>query len=121
MKFCWATINVKNMEESLKFYQEILDLPLNRRAKPNPVMELAFLGSGETQVELIYNSQNTAITIGNDIALGFEVESVEKILEMLKNKNIPIHAGPFQPNPYITFVYILDPNGLKIQFVENIK
>lgn len=32
-----------------------------------------------------------------------------------------VHSGPFQPNPSVSFFYILDPNGLKIQFVENIK
>ncbi len=33
MKFCWATINVKNMEESLNFYQEIVGLTVDRRFK----------------------------------------------------------------------------------------
>lgn len=42
------------------------------------------------------------------------------MLDFLKDKGIEIQAGPFQPNPYIKFIYILDPNGLKIQFVENI-
>jgi lactoylglutathione lyase len=50
MKFCWTTIYVKNMEESLKFYQGIVGLSLDRRAKATPEMELAFLGKGVTQV-----------------------------------------------------------------------
>lgn len=29
MKFLWATINVKDMEESLSFYQEIVGLKFN--------------------------------------------------------------------------------------------
>ena len=31
MKFCWCTIAVQNMEESLKFYQEIVELSISRR------------------------------------------------------------------------------------------
>lgn len=31
MKFCWTTIRVKNLEESLKFYQEIVGLKLDKR------------------------------------------------------------------------------------------
>ncbi|NLK05931.1 MAG: VOC family protein, partial [Spirochaetales bacterium] len=31
---------------------------------------------------------------------------------------LEIYAGPFSPNPYVRFFYILDPNGVKIQFVE---
>lgn len=120
MKFCWVTINVKDMEKSLQFYQEVIGLNINRRIKPNPDMEIIFLGSGETQIELIYNKEANDITIGKDISLGFVVDSIEQIVEILKKKNIPIHSGPFQPNPSIKFIYILDPNGVKIQFVEKI-
>lgn len=37
-----------------------------------------------------------------------------------KNGCIDIHSGPFQPNPHTKFIYLLDPNGLKVQLVENI-
>jgi len=109
------------MEKSLHFYQEIIGLTINRRMKPNPDMEIVFLGSGETQIELICNSKADNITIGKDISLGFEVDSMEQISEKLKENNIPLHSGPFQPSPSIKFIYILDPNEVKIQFIENIK
>jgi len=121
MKFCWVTINVRDLEKSLHFYQEIIGLDLNRRMKLNPDMEIIFLGSGETQIELIYNTKADDITVGKDISLGFIVDSIERMSKILKKKNIPIHSGPFQPNPSIKFLYILDPNGIKIQLVENIK
>ncbi len=121
MRFCWVTINVKNLSESVKFYQDIIGLDVIKRMNPNPEMEIVFLGSGETQIELIWNAKNKETNYGKDISLGFEVESVDKMIEILKGKNIPILSGPFQPNPTIKFIYIQDPTGLKIQFVENIK
>jgi len=121
MKFCWVTINVKEMEKSLHFYQNIIGLNVNRRINPSPDMEIIFLGSGETQIELIYNAKADNIAIGKDISLGFIVDSIEQISEVLKKNDIPIHSGPFQPNPSIKFIYVLDPNGTKIQFVENVK
>ena len=121
MKFCWVTINVKNMEKSLHFYQEIIGLNISRRMKPNSDMEIIFLGSGETQIELIHNTKIENIAVGKDISLGFVVDSIERMSEILKKNNIPIHSGPFQPNPSIKFLYILDPNGIKIQLVENIE
>ncbi len=120
MKFNWCTIQVKDMEESLKFYQEVAGLTLNRRFQAGPDTEIAFLGDGETKIELIHNKQNQSVTLGTDISLGFQAESLDRITEFLKEKNIPIHSGPFQPNPHIRFIYVLDPNGLKIQFAENI-
>jgi lactoylglutathione lyase len=83
-------------------------------------MELAFLGEGDTQVELMNNSQNSTISFGQDISLGFVIESTSLFMKFLKSKGIEITSGPFQPNPFIRFFYIEDPDGLKIQFVENI-
>lgn len=120
MKFCWTTISVSDMEESLSFYEEILDLRLNRRINPNDEMEIAFLGEGETQVELICNINRQDINFGKDISMGFVVESIDKFTNIIKEKGIPLHSGPFQPNPFIKFIYIQDPDGLKIQLVENI-
>ena len=53
MKFCWVTINVKDMEASLRFYQEIVGLTIDRRFQAGPGVEITFLGNDETKVELI--------------------------------------------------------------------
>jgi lactoylglutathione lyase len=111
---------VNNMEESLKFYQEIVGLSLGRRFGAGPESEIAFLGDGETKVELICNENNKELAIGKDISLGFEVDSVDDMIALIKAKGIAVHSGPFEPNPHVKFFYVLDPNGLKIQFVENI-
>jgi lactoylglutathione lyase len=120
MKFCWSTIMIKDMEESLKFYQNVVGLTLDRKFKAGPGVEIAFLGDGETKIELVCNETIKEINIGQDISLGFEVRSVDEVMAELKQNGISIHSGPFQPNPHVKFFYVLDPNGLKIQFVENI-
>ena len=112
---------VRDMEESLRFYQTIVGLQLERRQKAGPGVELAFLGDGETQVELICNEAKKEIIVGQDISWGFETASVELLMALMKENGIAIHSGPFQPNPGIRFFYVQDPNGLKIQFVENIR
>lgn len=118
MKFYWTTITVNNMEESLKFYQEIVGLILNKRFGAGPGTQISFLGNGETKIELICNEKNNEAHIGKGISLGFEVSSVDEMIELIKEKGIQIQSGPFQPNPHIKFFYVMDPNGLKIQFLE---
>jgi len=108
------------MEESLKFYQEIVGLKLNKRFQAGPGVEIAFLGDGETKIELICRGNNEKVNIGQDISLGFEVNSVDEMMKFVKEKGIDIHSGPFQPNPHTKFFFVEDPNGLKIQFVESI-
>lgn len=119
MKFCHTTLMVKNLEESLKFYKEIVGLDVSTRFNAGPGIEIAFLGDGETKVELVCNEALKEVSFGNDISLGFEVKSVDEMMSFVKERGIGIHSGPFQPNPHTKFFYVLDPNGLKIQFIEN--
>lgn len=118
MGFLWTTLTVKNMEESLAFYQELVGLPLARRFDAGPMGEIAFLGDGETKIELICNGMKETVDMGTEISLGFAVDSAAEKIAFLEKKGVPIHSGPFSPNPHVTFFFILDPNGLKIQFVE---
>ncbi len=121
MKFCWTTLHVNDLKESLEFYQQIVGLEICRRFAAGPDKEIAFLGNGETKVELVNDEKMQSVNIGEDISLGFEVDSVEKMMDFVQKKGITIHSGPFEPTPHIKFFYILDPNGLKIQLVENVE
>lgn len=120
MTYCWTTITVTDLQKSLAFYQDIIGLRIARRMQPNPDMEIVFLGEGETQVELIWSRATTAVSFGKDISLGFVVDTLDGFMKLLEAKNIPVHSGPFQPNPFIKFLYIQDPDGLKVQLVEHI-
>lgn len=111
---------VEDLEKSLKFYKEIVGLNVNKRSSAGPGVEIAFLGDGETKIELICNEGLKEINMGHDISLGFEVKSVDEMMTFVKEKGIDIQSGAFQPNPHIKFFYVLDPSGLKIQFVENL-
>ncbi len=52
MSFCWCTVHVKDIDASIKFYEEIVGLKVAQRFGAG-AMEIAFLGSGETKLELI--------------------------------------------------------------------
>jgi len=119
MKFCWSTLNVKNMEESLRFYQDILGLSITGRFVTERGVEIVFLGEGETKIELICHHGDNEVNVGKDISWGFEVKSLTETLAGFQKKGIPVEEGPFQPHPHIRFFFIKDPNGLRIQLVEN--
>jgi lactoylglutathione lyase len=121
MAFCWSTLRVNNMDESLSFYKDVIGLALQNRFNAGPDLEIAFLGDGETKIELVCNKDSSDVKIGSDISLGFEIDSVNEKMNSIKNIGINIESGPFQPNANIKFFYILDPNGLKIQLIEKIK
>ncbi len=118
MKFCWATISVRDMGESLEFYQNIVGLEVSERLTPGEDKEVIFLGKDETKVELLFNPEYPRAESPQGIFLGFQVESLDRQLEFVKEHGIEVSAGPYQPVPQVRFFFVKDPNGVSIQFVE---
>lgn len=118
MNFLWCTLRVKDLEESLYFYEKIVGIPLITRFQAGPGMEIAFLGSGETKIELISDTNTKVVEIGTHISIGFSVESLDEKIQYLKEHNIQLISDIIRPNPTTRFFYVLDPNGLRVQFVE---
>ena len=119
MNLSWVTVTVKDLDESIRFYTDVVGLTVASRRPAGPGMELAFLGDGETKLELVCNQAVSEFSIGASISLGFEVASLDQTMAALKEQGIALHSGPFQPAPHIKFCFITDPNGLKIQLLEH--
>lgn len=121
MRFGWVTIHVGDMEKSTAFYRDVVGLEVRRTMSPKPGTEIAFLGEAgrEMELELIHGDEDDAAVYGTGISLGFEVPSLDAQIGLLRSKGIGI-TGPFQPAPTIRFVYVEDPDGLRIQFFQNL-
>jgi lactoylglutathione lyase len=118
MNFCWITINVKNMEESLHFYHEIIGLEIAERFQTGEGTDIAMLGEiGGAKVELICNKDHIVQSTG--LSIGFEIDSLEKAMDQMHSNNIPILRGPISPNPSVSFFFITDPNGVEVQIVQH--
>lgn len=120
MKFLWTSIYVNNLEESIAFYTDLLDIKVLRRFIAESGKEIAFLGNGvtdETLVELLADTYNREVKHSNYISIGFAVDSVDQMLEVIKSKDIPVNSGPVE-TPGSKFFTVKDPNGLSIQFFQ---
>jgi len=118
MNLCWVTIRVSDLDESLRFYRDLLGLEVARRLDPAPGTEIVFLGPpGGTEVELIRTGDG-APRYGEDFSIGFEVGSLAGALERLRAGGVTECSGPFQPTPALRFVFVRDPDGLRVQLVE---
>ena len=120
MKFLWTTIYVNNMDESVAFYTELVELKLQSRFPAGPGAEIAFLGNGtdnETLVELMTDSRRGTANYGESISIGFDVASVAAMLDSIMSKGIPVFSGPVE-TPAYRFFGIQDPSGLHVQFFE---
>lgn len=118
MDFCWCTIMVRDMQTSLHFYNKTLGLPVVRKMTGGPGPEIYFLGEGETKIELIESPAAPGKEQRSGIAIGFDVASLEKQMEWIREMGYEVESGPFSPAPHVRFFYVLDPDGVKVQFVE---
>jgi lactoylglutathione lyase len=118
MNFLWTTLHVKDMNASLTFYKNIVGLKENRRSEYPNGPTIVFLGNSETQIELIYKPLDKLEGMSKDFSIGFKIDSVDDMIKELELKDIPVYEGPKEPNPSIKFFYVLDPDGVKVQFVE---
>lgn len=114
MAFLWCTVHVKDLDKSVKFYEEIVGLPVARRFSGGHG-DIVFMGDGETTLELMGGGAGAQ---GQEISIGFSVDDLDAFIAELAEKGIPIHSGPISPVPGIRFLFVQDPDGLLVQLVE---
>jgi len=113
MKLDFVTIAVKNLEESVQFYKEVLELKEIKRINPSEGINIVFLKDKDSSViELLQHSMKNEIIKDNHISrisITFRVEDLSKTLKILESKKIKVTNGPMEK-----FVFIHDPNGVEI-------
>lgn len=120
MDFLFNTISVSDIEKSMQFYTEILNLNLSRRFQPRPGVEIVFLEDEKVScVELIeHEDQETPNNKKESkIKMGFEVKNLNDTIDFLKTKNIKIQEGPVKIKDG-RFINIQDPDGVMIGLYE---
>jgi lactoylglutathione lyase len=114
-------IMVKDMDESLAFYQNILGLELRNREWLNDSIELAFLFFPEqpsVEVELVYGGPVENEGIVNHLA--FTVENIAA--ELVRFKEAGVTLVDEEPrsilNGTVKIAFFQGPNGEKLELVE---
>ena len=115
MHFNYVTLSVKDIDASIRFYEEVVGLPLKKRFESRPGIEIAFLGEGETEVELISGREEGQVA-GTGIFLGFEAKSLEDTIALLRQKGYETDGNIISPAPDFSFFFAKDPDGYNIQF-----
>ena len=125
MRILHSMIRVNNLEESIKFYTEVLGMNLIREKEyPEGKFSLAFLGYGkeseETVIELTYNWDKSEYDHGNAFGhIALEVDDIYKACDEIKKQGTKIirDPGPMMGSKLLV-AFIEDPNGYKIELIE---
>lgn len=115
---------VKDLEKSIAFYQDVLDLKLKARmTHTNGVIELAFLGyeeSDETEIELIQGYSDTLPSEATIHHFAITVDDIEEEYARIKSlDNIELIDEEIVtlPNGYRYF-YVYGPEKEWIEFFQ---
>ena len=125
MRILHSMIRVNDLEESIKFYTEVLGMKLLREKEyPEGKFSLAFLGYGNetenTVIELTYNWDKNDYEHGNAFGhIAIEVDDIYKVCEEIKNKGVKVirDPGPMMGSRLL-LAFIEYPNGYKIELIE---
>lgn len=117
MKFQWTTIQVTNLDNSLKFYKDLLGMKIARVIEGGN-HQIVMLGEDDdAKIELIPISTASKENLGNGVSIGIAFKQLDDLVEKIKSKNIPV-VGPITPMTDIRFFFVNDPDGYTIQLLD---
>ena len=119
MRVCWCTIHVNDMEQSKKFYGDVLGLKLEKTFSPTPGHTIAFFNGDDNGAKIELISGDNIQYDTQKISIGLMVDNLESIIQKLKSDNVEILRGPLTLGKDTCCVFVKDPDGIEIQIVED--
>jgi lactoylglutathione lyase len=128
-RFIYTGIRVKNMDESIRFYTEVLGMEIvEKRGRTEPTKgEVITLKSPNSNqlLELNFYENDSPFYApyenGEDLDhLAFDVENLEGTISDLRKKGVEIVVEPYQIGGNIGWkeAFVRDPNGIWIEFLQ---
>lgn len=126
MRILHTMLRVGNLERSIQFYTEVLNMRLLRKKDyPTGRFTLAFLGYEDEDrasvLELTYNWDTNSYNLGDafgHIAIG--VDDVYRVCEEIRSKGGKIirEPGPMKDG-HSVLAFVADPDGYKIELLNS--
>ncbi len=122
--FLHTMIRVKDLDKSIKFYEDCLGLEVTRKSdNESQRYTVVFLGNSNSnaEIELTYNWDNTEeYSEGRKFGhIAFKVDNAEAICKKVADLGyeVPRPAGPVKGGTTI-IAFIRDPDNNSIEFIQ---
>ncbi|NCC76765.1 MAG: VOC family protein [Clostridia bacterium] len=117
MHFYQLIVRVRDIEKSIRFYEEFVGLTIQKR-QSTADWHIAFLADqeGATQIELVYMPEGVKVET-KGLTICFQTDD----LDGLRAKALDWALNPSDirfPDPENRYFYVYDPDGLSIEFKQ---
>ncbi len=120
-KLLHTRMRVSDMDETIKFYTEVLGLEVMERKVSPRGSHLAFLKvpNSDELIELCSFPPSGPVKVQEDLVhLAFEVENLDDTVKALEAKHITITDGPTRTSSGSRFIFIDAPDGYEVELIE---
>lgn len=111
-----VTIITAKLEESIKFYQDVVGMHISGDLRGKAPKEIVFLSDDDNgaNIELVESLDEPYQ--GSGISLGFHTENVDNLYAELKSKGYEL-SPILSPMSGTKMFFTKDPNGVQLQFM----
>lgn len=123
-KLLHTRYRVNDLEQTVRFYREILGLEELRRHKSPRGSELAFLKAPDSEelIEICYFPDSGPVEVQADLThLAFEVESLDAFSQHIAKFGLKYSDGPHLKDDGSGFAFIDAPEGYEIELMQPAK
>ena len=120
-KLLHTRMRVSDMDQTIKFYTDVLGLEVLERKTSPRGSHLSFLKvpNSEELIELCSFHPSGPVKVQEDLVhLAFEVDNLDETIRALNAKQIKITDGPTRSSSGSRFIFIDAPDGYEIELIE---
>lgn len=115
IRVLYSTLIVKDLEESVKFYRDVLGFKEGYHVKTPDGSAITIMQSENgASVELI---ESKSYDVGL-YSIGTDVDDLDEAIRVLEEKGYKT-TGPVIPTSVGRMTFVLDPNGVRICLIEH--
>ncbi len=120
-KLLHTRMRVSDMAQTIAFYRDVLGLEVVEQKVSPRGSQLAFLSvpNSDELIELCSFPASGEVKVQEDLVhLAFEVEDLDRTIQELESKGIPITDGPTQSSSGSRFIFIDAPDGYEVELIQ---
>ena len=120
-KLLHTRMRVSDMDQTIRFYTDVLGLEVAERGTSTRGSHLAFLKvpNSEELIELCSFPPSGPVKVQEDLVhLAFEVENLDETIAALNQKGVKITDGPTRSSSGGRFLFIDAPDGYEVELIE---